>query len=195
MRRDDWMLAQLPIGMVEDDFFSRFVSIFQEVAGTLLDGADNIDNVVDMTVTPEPMLRWMAGWIGVPGLDPTLPHAQQRQIVRTYAELLAWRGTRRGLQRYLELVSGAPVLIEDGGGVFGEGLAPDRPAWARLHVTSTGWLTDEDFVELVRDEVPANVAVEIWVGGNRLWPQNVDAVLTLPDSRAIPSTVTEDVTP
>lgn len=191
MRRDDWLLSQLPIGMVEDEFFSRFVSIFQEVATTLLDGTDNIDNIVDLTVTPEPMLRWMASWIGVPGLDPTLPHAQQRKIVRTYAEMLAWRGTRRGLGQFLELISGAPVLIEDGGGVFGEGLAPDQPAWARLHVTSTGWLTEDDFVELVRDEVPASVAVEIWVGGNRVWPKTLAPALVLPAAHAPVMTATE----
>jgi phage tail-like protein len=186
MRRDDWLLAQLPVGMVQDEFFTRFVSIFQEVATTLLDDADNIENSVDLTVTPEPMLRWLATWIGVPGIDPTLPAVEQRRIVRTYGELLAWRGTRHGLQRFLEMLSGAPALIEDGGGVFGEGLAPAQPAWARLHVTSTGWLTTEDFIELVRDEVPAHVALEIWVGGQRLWPQQVDAVLALPDTRSVP---------
>ena len=52
MRREQWLLSQLPVGMVEDDFFVRFVSIFQDVATTLLDGADNIDNLVDVTVAP-----------------------------------------------------------------------------------------------------------------------------------------------
>ena len=27
MTRDDWLLAQLPIGMMEDDFFCRFVGL------------------------------------------------------------------------------------------------------------------------------------------------------------------------
>lgn len=170
MRRDDWLLAQLPIGMVSDDFFRRFVSIFQEVASTLVDGADNIPNTVDVTVGPESMVRWMAGWIGVPALDPTLSHVQQRDIVRTHAEMLAWRGTRRGLLRFLELVSGAPARLEDGGGVFGEEQAPASIGWARLYVESTGWLTEEDFIEVVRDEVPAHVSVEIFVGGRRIWP-------------------------
>jgi phage tail-like protein len=170
MRRDDWLLAQLPIGMVSDDFFRRFVSIFQDVASTLVEGTDNIPNTVDVTVAPEPMVRWMAGWIGVPALDPTLPHVQQREIVRAHAEMLAWRGTRRGLLRFLELVSGAPARLEDGGGVFGEEQAPASIGWARLYVESTGWLTEEDFVEVVRDEVPAHVMVEMFVGGRRIWP-------------------------
>jgi hypothetical protein len=31
-------------------------------------------------------------------------------------------------------------------------------------------LTEEDFVEVVRDEVPAHVMVEMFVGGRRIWP-------------------------
>jgi phage tail-like protein len=176
MRRDDWLLQQLPVGMVEDDFFHRFVSIFQEVANTVVDGVDNIDNVADVTVTPEAMLRWMASWIGVQGLDPTLPHELQRRIVRTAAKTLVWRGTRRGLTQFLELISGAPVSVEDGGGVFAEGAAPAEVGWVRIHVVSTGWLTEADFLELVRDEVPAHAVLEVYVGGRRIWPT---AVLSL----------------
>ena len=32
MRRDDWLLQQLPVAMVEDDFLARFLRIFQVVA-------------------------------------------------------------------------------------------------------------------------------------------------------------------
>ena len=53
MRRDDWLLAQLPVGMLEDDFFVRFVSIFQQVATTMLEDADNIEYVLDPTGAPD----------------------------------------------------------------------------------------------------------------------------------------------
>lgn len=182
MRRDDWLLAQLPVGMVEDDFFRRFVSIFQDVATTLLDGVDNIDYLADTTVNPEPMLQWMSQWIAAPGLDPTLPHDMQRQIIQTAGRMLVWRGTVHGLGQFLQLISGGPVTVEDGGGVYAEGEAPAETAWVRVRVPSTGWLTDEDFLRLVRDEVPAHVAAEIWVGDRRLWPppEPVAATITLP---------------
>ncbi len=63
-RRDDWLLGQLPMGMLEDDFFARFVGIFQEVATTYLDGVDNLENVVDVTVAPESVVRWLGGGWG-----------------------------------------------------------------------------------------------------------------------------------
>ncbi len=189
MRRDDWLLAQLPVGMVEDDFFVRFVSIFQEVATTMLDGVDNLESVLDVSVAPEPMVRWLASWIGVESVDASLPHTLQRQIVQASARMLAWRGTRHGLRQFLELISGAPVEIEDSGGVFAEGGAPLGPPWVRLRVASTGWLSEADFVALVRDEVPAHVAIELWVDERQILPSEpllpeLPAEPVLPEQRS-----------
>lgn len=170
MRREDWLLAQLPVGMLQDDFFVRFLSIFQEVGGTLADGVDNLENVLDATVTPVPLVRHLASWIGVPALDDSLPEDLQRRILRTSARMLAWRGTARGLRDFLEMVSGGPAEVEDGGGVYPEGAAPAEPPLVRLRVASTGWLPQEDFVALVRAELPAHARAELWVGGERVWP-------------------------
>src|SRR5437763_1081784 len=86
-RRSDWLLGQLPMGMLDDDFFVRFVSIFQEVATTMLDDVDNLGNVVDVTVAPEPMVRWLGSWLGLSSIDPSLPHELQRRIVRESAQM------------------------------------------------------------------------------------------------------------
>ena len=181
VRRDDWVLAQLPVGMVEDDFFVRFVSIFQELATTIVDGVDNLENVIDVTVAPEPMVRWLASWIGIDSVDASLPHSLQRRIVQTSARMLAWRGTRHGLRQFLELTSGGPVEIEDSGGVFAEGSAPDGPPWVRMRVASTGWLPEADFVALVRDEIPAHVGIELWVDGRQVMPAGPPEPIPQPD--------------
>lgn len=184
MRRDDWLLAQLPVGMVDDDFFVRFVSIFQDVATATLQGADNIDNILDVTVAPDPMVRWLASWIGSDAIDPTLPVDLQRRRVRTAARTLAWRGTRRGLVEFTELLSGGPVTVDDSGGVYPEGGDPQRPAQVVIRVDSTGGMPEADFVALVRDEVPAHVYAEIYVGERRIWPPEQPA-----RSLAIPTEV------
>lgn len=182
MRRPDWLLAQLPIGMVEDDFFTRFVSIFQEVATSLLEGADNIENIVDVSVAPEPMVRWLGSWIGIDTVDASLPSAVQREIVRASSSILAWRGTRRGLVEFLELISGGPVEVEDSGGVYAEGSAPSGTPWVRIRVSSTGWLPEADFVALVREEVPAHVAAELWLADRLLWPEPAHDVRALAEA-------------
>ncbi|MCL3861861.1 phage tail protein [Actinotalea sp. K2] len=171
MRSDQWMLSQLPVGMTSDDFFTRFVSIFQEEAGTLLAHADNLEHLVDPSLAPPQMVRWIATWIGLAGLDPGLPDDSARKLVATASSTLGWRGTKSGLTAILEAYSGGPVHVQDGGGVWREGEAPADPAWVVMSVASTGGLTEEDFVALLADHVPAQVRAELWVGDRLVWPQ------------------------
>jgi phage tail-like protein len=170
VRRNDWLIGQLPMGMLDDDFFIRFTSMFQELATTLLDGVDNIPNVVDVTVAPAPMVRWLGSWIGVDNVDSSLPVDLQRRIVRESGQILSWRGTHRGLVQFLELVTGGSVEVSDSGGIFVAGDAGNRPPHVTMRVESTGWIREDDFVNLVVDELPANVTYELYVRDRRLWP-------------------------
>jgi phage tail-like protein len=174
LRNPHWMVNQLPVGMTDAEFFVRFVSIFQEIGGTLLDDADNIDNILDTTVAPDAMVRWLGSWIGTESIDPSLADELQRRIVAGAATTLTWRGTTAGLRRFLELTSGGRAEVSDGGGVWRIGEAPANTAWVRMRVESTGWLQEADFVELVRDEVPAHVRAELYVGDRRIWTSEDD---------------------
>lgn len=171
-RRRDWLVGQLPMGMLDDDFYVRFVSLFQELGSGLLAGVDNIPNVVDPSVAPVPVLPWLASWLGMPWIDASLPEEVQRRIVRQSGQALAWRGTQRGFTTLLEAVTGGEVLVEDVGSVRRavEGVAAPDP-FVRVTASSTGWLSDEDFVELVAGELPAPVRFEVVADGRRLWPR------------------------
>lgn len=175
-RSPQWLLNQLPVGMLDGDFFVRFISIFQEVGTSLLEDADNIDNIADLTVAPDAMVRWLGSWIGVESIDPSLPDELQRRIVASAAQTLTWRGTVSGLRRFLELASGGPATVTDGGGVWRDDEAPEDTAWVRMTVDSTGWLPEADFVDLVRDEVPAHVRAELHVGSRCVWTSDGEGV-------------------
>jgi phage tail-like protein len=168
-RDPNWMLNQLPFGMLDSDFFVRFVSLFQELANPLLEGADNIEHVVDPSVAPESMVRWMGSWIGLDAVDAQLPRELQRLIVRSSARTMSWRGTKYGLTEFLRMTSGGAVEVVDGGGIWPEGQAPADTATVRMTVASTGWLPEKDFVELLRDEIPAHVRAELWIGDRLAW--------------------------
>jgi len=169
-RRDpDWMLRQLPVQLVAHDFFRRFVSIFQELGTTLLEDADNIDHVLDVTIAPPAFVRWLGSWISAQPVDESLPEELQRRMVASAARLLTWRGTAAGLREYLELLSGGPATVEDGGGIWRAGEAPTDPAWVVLRVGSTGQLARAEFIELVRDEVPAHARASLYVGTELVW--------------------------
>ena len=168
-RSPSWMLDQLPVQMLDHDFFVRFVSIFQEVGSTLLEDADNVEHVADPTVAPGSMLPYLASWIGVETIDDSQPESLQRRIVSGAAATLTWRGTAHGLRSYLELISEGPAEVEEGGGIWRSGDAPHDTAWVVMRVASTGLLELVDFVDVVRDEVPAHVRAELYVGAERVW--------------------------
>jgi phage tail-like protein len=174
MRRDDWLVHQLPVGMVEDEFLVRFVTIFQEVADTVVGQIDNLPHVFDPTVAPLPMVRALGGWVGLDWVDPSLPDALQRRIVREYFSLLRWRGTKRGMRQLLELISQQPAVVEEVGGIYQEGESPANVGHVVLRVASAGWATEPDLLRIVRSELPASITFELFVGDRRLWPPEPD---------------------
>ena len=119
-RSPQWLLNQLPVGMLDGDFFVRFVSIFQELGATLLEDADNIEHLADVSVAPDAMVRWL-GVVDrhrddrpVPRRRGAAPHRGRRRddadLARHRARAAALpradqrrpgrgRGRRRGLAR------------------------------------------------------------------------------------------------
>lgn len=171
MQRGDWLIDQLPLAMLEDDFLVRFLGIFQQLADTFMVQADNIEHTIDTTVAPDRMVRALGSWIGVPPIDPSLPDGVQRRIVREHGQMLQWRGTAMGLRHLLEMVTDAPAEITDTGGVYREGEAPENPGEVRIRVESSGWTTEDDLLDLVRAELPAAVSFELTVGDRTIWPR------------------------
>lgn len=163
--RSTWLVDQLPLGMLDDEFFVRFVSIFQELADTHRANADSIEHAVDVSVAPPDMVRYLGRWIGVQAVDPSLPDEFQRRAVRAIGRMLPWRGTRRGLLDLLELVTGEPAEVVDPGGVHREGEAPPNDKHVVVRVRTTGWVTETDLWAIVAAEMPADVTFELQVRG------------------------------
>lgn len=181
-RSPDWLSAQLPLGLAEDDLLRRFVALFQAVSDTVLEHVDNLGLLLDPAVAPPAMLRFLGGWLGEATLDDTLDDLVARRWVSASAELLRWRGTARGLRLLLELISGRPVELSDDGGVYAEG-EDDRPACdghVVIGLQQLGALSEEDLLQLIRRELPAAVTFELYVAGVALWPP-VRHDLTVPD--------------
>jgi phage tail-like protein len=168
--RGDWLVNQLPLGMLEDRFLVRFVRIFQTVASTILEQVDNLEHQLDVSVASPEMVRYMGRWLSVDNIDPEMPEELQRQIVVEWGNALPWRGTRRGLETLLALVTAGPVQVEETGGIWRAGEGPRRPPKVVARVASTFWTTEEALLALVRAEVPAAVPFELYVGDERLWP-------------------------
>ena len=180
MRRDDWLIHQLPVGMVEnedgennvaeDNFLVRFLTIFQQMGDTVVQQVDSLHHVFDPTVAPPEMVRAMAEWLGVDWVDSSMDSRRQREIVLRYSELIGWRGTRRGLRALLELLGGGEVTVEDSGGIFQRGESPRRPAHVHLTMASPGNYTVGDLIRIIRAELPASVSFDLEIAGRLVWP-------------------------
>lgn len=155
---------------MSEDFFVRFVSLFQAEADTLIAHADNLPHLVDPQIAPLPMVREMARWIGLPGVDEGHHDDHQRHVVVEAARALRWRGTVTGLRRIVRAHTGEEPQITEGGGVFAEGECPVDPAWVEIRLPGTGAIGIRSLVQIVRDEVPAHVRVTIWVDQTLVWP-------------------------
>ncbi len=175
MRRDDWLLHQLPVGMVEDDFLARFLRIFQTVADTGLHQIDTIAHMFDPHVAPPSIVRALGFYVGIGWIDSSLPDDLQRRIVLEYSDLLKWRGTARGVRQLLELISLEPATVIDSGGVYLEDDVPPNEPHVKMYVQTSGWATDNDLLRIVRNEMPANVTFELHVGSRRIWPPEPDS--------------------
>jgi phage tail-like protein len=183
-RRPGWLVANLPVVMQEDDLFVRFVTIFETIAGDVRDAVEAADRAGDVTEAPTAMVREMGRWVGAPGLHGALDPALQRRIVRAAGAARPWRGTARALEGLLGAVTGGWVDIDDGSGVFRDGEAPVAPGRVVVRVETAGHLRPDELVAVIRDEVPAHLALVVLVGDVCAWPA--------PDAAPIPAAPAPD---
>ncbi|HEV7589222.1 MAG TPA: phage tail protein [Longimicrobium sp.] len=108
------------------DFLRRFLALCDGMVDELEGRAALRQVLLDPFGTPEDMLPWLAGFLGL-ALDGRWPVAARRTLVAEAAWLFRFRGTLPGLSRFLEIYLGTPpVILEDYrmrgmGGVGGEG--------------------------------------------------------------------------
>ena len=164
-----WLIDQLPVGMLEDDFLVRFTSIFQDVANTMVDSVDTIEAVADLTLAPDPFVRWLGSWIDAypnPGEAAQTPGSpRERAWIQAQARALSGRGTRPSLELMLqELCGDGAVRVIDGGGVYPAGQCPaGDPAWVQVELPPLDQVAVSDVLALIRSEVPVHVAVHVTV--------------------------------
>jgi phage tail-like protein len=153
----------LPAMLQADEFCVRFTQGLDPVLAPVLSTIDNLDAYVDPWLTPPDFLDWLAGWFGLE-LDATWPEERRRALVANALELARWRGTVVGLALLVELYTGAPAEINDGGATIASD-DPDEPlpGEARRGVVvryRPGEGVDADrLARLVRDAVPAHLPV------------------------------------
>lgn len=109
---DDIIAPYLPAILRQDPFLSNLLRVFDSVLRPLLQMLDAFDCYFDPKLTPSEMISWLGTWVGeeIPG---SWPEAARRALVKEAATIHRMRGTKAGLKRALELVTGREVLVTE----------------------------------------------------------------------------------
>lgn len=104
----------LPALYHDNDIAQRFTAALDVVLAPVLATLDSSDAYVDPRLAPLDFVAWLADWVGVE-LDASWPEERQRALVARAADLLAWRGTVRGVAEAVAIYAGVvPEILETG---------------------------------------------------------------------------------
>lgn len=106
-------LRYLPALYEQDDLMGRFLMIFESVWEPIRTQVGGTHHYLDPNLTPDYFLPWLATWLGIE-LNEKWDPTQLRQLLQHAMMLHRSRGTRHGLQRYLELYTGCRAEIQEG---------------------------------------------------------------------------------
>jgi phage tail-like protein len=98
-------LEYLPSLYRDDKNMEQFLHIFEDILNPIENTVDNLELYFDPSLTTEPVLSWLASWLGLV-LDANLPIERRRELVASASELYRWRGTKKGLTEYLRIYTG-----------------------------------------------------------------------------------------
>ncbi len=107
-------LKYLPAIYSQDEFWGRFLHIFEDVWTPIEERIEQMGLYLDPRYTPESFLPWLASWMGI-GLNSRRSLRGQRGLIKDLIELSNWRGTRRGLREHIKLVTGFESQISESG--------------------------------------------------------------------------------
>ena len=96
----------------EPPFFERFLRGFEDAGEPLNELLASLHRHFDADSAPSDFLPWLATWVAL-DLDENWLQLRRRRLIKEAIWLYRWRGTRRGLSRYLELYSGVKPEIND----------------------------------------------------------------------------------
>jgi len=136
-----WASAPAPEDLpgVDVEGLRRFLFLFQHLMTTVVDEIEGLPDLTNPLTCDPRFLTWIASWVGFT-LDNSLPVYQQRELVRRAIRLYRTRGTRRGLEEMIRVLTSAPVHVRPrvrpqpfvlgGSTVAGGATVPDRYAEA-----------------------------------------------------------------
>lgn len=158
-----WLPARLPMGMRDDNILARFVQMLEQVAEPVQQRIDQLPHLADASVTPLPMLPWLAAMVGAEDLE-TLPDVERRNFVRQAGHLLQGRGTKAQVEALVAPFSVGGYSVTDDGGIYREGASVPCNGTVWVRVEALQFTSRDNLTKIIREAVPAHCVVWFQVG-------------------------------
>jgi phage tail-like protein len=106
----------LPGVFLDDPMAMGFVAGLDPMLAPVHLTVDCLDAYIDPWLTPADFLPWLASWVAIE-LDEQIPVERRRAIAAIGGALHHLHGTKAGLVRLVELITGGTVEVRESGGV------------------------------------------------------------------------------
>jgi len=98
----------------QDELMGRWLMLFESFWQPIEQQIDSLYYYFDPKLAPPDLLPWLATWVDLV-LDEQWPEEKRRLLLGAMVQLYRRRGTRRGLQDYLEIYTGRKAQITEHG--------------------------------------------------------------------------------
>ncbi len=105
-------MQYLPAIYESNDLMNRFLMLFEHYWEPLKGLIAVLPLYFDPTITPPDFLPWLASWFNL-ALDESLPLERRRALTQKAITLYRKRGTKEGLQDYLQTYTGGEARITE----------------------------------------------------------------------------------
>jgi phage tail-like protein len=93
-------------------FFERYLAGMESSQASLRATIPMLYRLFSPLSAPADFLPWLATWVALT-VDEDWSELKRRRLIREAVTLYRWRGTARGLSRYLEIYTGTMPIIND----------------------------------------------------------------------------------
>ncbi|MBO4898862.1 MAG: hypothetical protein J5509_01080 [Lachnospiraceae bacterium] len=119
---DNFMATFPQVYQERNSFFHRFMSVFSSIYNDIGEENEKLYEILDLDKCSPELLEMYGSWFGIDLIGGFLSEDVLRTIVKEAYQLNRMKGTRKGIERILEIILGEPaVLFENhmqGGGVY-----------------------------------------------------------------------------
>ena len=108
---DNFMATYPEIYRERNSFFHRYISIFSSIYNDFEHDLKSLPKLLNPDECPRELLIVYGSWLGIDLEGGSLDEEMMRQFVKEAYQLNKLKGTKRGIERVLEIILGRPAVV------------------------------------------------------------------------------------